>query len=143
MYKALKINLQKDFILPMRNWNNFSSICLCFCSQRFYLTYEELKHNYVVIHEDGSYGFYLTYEELKHCKTFVDPLSIKDFILPMRNWNNKMDLKAFATLRRFYLTYEELKPQSSKGSPYSSLPILSYLWGIETYLIYTGTQNVP
>ena len=78
---------------------------------RFYLTYEELKQEY-----DGrigriEQGFYLTYEELKQRIFFdINMCYIRDFILPMRNWNQSLKRKTIISKEWFYLTYEELKP---------------------------------
>ena len=78
----------------------------------FYLTYEELKPVSVVLPSPARSWFYLTYEELKHTT-----LSI-----------------LFNKPSGFYLTYEELKPTYLVQIDIFSTGILSYLWGIETYL---------
>ena len=85
----------------------------------FYLTYEELKQWSIVQAWCFPIWFYLTYEELKHLFYF----------------------QASPHFLRFYLTYEELKHYQYTTTDPENNGILSYLWGIETY-VYSGFFSV-
>ena len=116
----------------MRNWNNVKRILKDEKKSTFYITYEELKRvPRLTFFRSKIIPFYITYEELKHkrpTKSFVAHLL---FILPMRNWNEHLQLRILFVCRflyylwgietsshyyhiliqqSFYITYEELKP---------------------------------
>ena len=61
--------------------------------------------------------------------------SIEDFILPMRNWNLRKIWNPTPAGLWFYLTYEELKLLYTIHVCMPRIRILSYLWGIETWLL--------
>mgnify|MGYP007112382785 CR=1 FL=1 len=84
---------------------------------RFYLTYEELKPDFLTIDYISTFRFYLTYEELK-LVAFLNILicSFIDFILPMRNWNSFEPSTKGSFFLWFYLTYEELKQPSEDAA---------------------------
>ena len=130
------IRWSKDFILPMRNWNNNKEYKFKFNS-KWILSYlwgietvepEWFRQRTITIlsylwgietllllknYSYHSPGFYLTYEELKQFHTPIFAVPLWDFILPMRNWNGV----------------------SNVGKSTAKDWILSYLWGIETHFL--------
>ena len=98
----------------LKHWFISSSLSTC---SWFYLTYEELKHHDASEDLVLKTGFYLTYEELKQVIPGDTPSdAYTDFILPMRNWNYRLYYQWKKDCKRFYLTYEELKPSPTTGT---------------------------
>jgi len=114
-------------------------LCKYFLSQRFHSTYEELKHQNQRSRRDclEQFSFYLwgietshmmpahTYccirfsfylwgiETISPCQQYLFVQQV--FILPMRNWNKKLQKQFLLALFCFHSTSEELKPLSPKN----------------------------
>ena len=72
----------------MRNGNVVKDVCIRYCFQSFYPTYEEWKLRYVERSIQEDFTFYPTYEEWKLDDRFDVVMSNgRLFILPMRNGN--------------------------------------------------------
>ena len=75
--------------------------------------------------------FYRTYEELKHNLSFFCPGGTNVFIVPMRNWNiySPLPKNRGWTFLSYLWGIETLTPEILRTCNH---PFLSYLWGIET-----------
>ena len=92
--------------------------------------------------EEYSHRFYLTYEELK-LKNGISPgiAAIKDFILPMRNWNKRWVTNEVLPAIDFILPMRNWNLCTQFQKPAVNL-ILSYLWGIETRYIRSKALKI-
>ena len=101
---------------------------------RFYSTYEELKPLKIYADITICKCFYSTYEELKQPVTsFKVSYSFKVFTVPMRNWNDYMPM-ALAT-KQFSFTVPMRNWNYLLWIQHlQDMPVLQYLWGIETLL---------
>jgi len=126
---------------------------ICF-EKRCYSTYEELKPGIAELFKNQMYWCYSTYEELKLCYYFNCRVPAWSMLFYLWGIETTQYVCVVAQLHRCYSTYEELKlvlehditkrlagcystyEELKLGaniySPSSQLPMLFYLWGIET-----------
>ncbi len=95
-------------IVPMRNWNGVPEPEKVVRNFAFNRTYEELKSLIYFVSKLFLCTFNRTYEELKCVKKHRTPALSYLLIVPMRNWNLKIQ-PTQPLVASFNRTYEELK----------------------------------
>ena len=119
-------------IVPMRNWN-FGGTSVLAESTCFDRTYEELKpgprHHHDAV---AVVGFDRTYEELKLAYMIgnICSGSFWSYLWGIETWLRPPCHRCFAP--GFDRTYEELKLRYDESAPCVTGAFWSYLWGIET-----------